>query len=72
MGEKGGDTMTSPLWRCWMAQDSKDTWAVLVPWCATSMVVFFLVRRLACSSRFRFFFHDINFPSVICFPSGLA
>jgi hypothetical protein len=72
MAEKGGDTMTSPPWRWQIAQDSKDTWAILVPWCATSMVVSCLVGRLAPASRFRFFFHDINFTSVLCFPSGFA
>jgi hypothetical protein len=72
MSEKGGDTMTSPLWRVWIALDSKDTWAVLVPWCATSMVVFCLAGRRGRSSRFRFFFHDINFTSVLCISSGFA
>jgi hypothetical protein len=72
MGEKGGDTMTSPLRRGWMAQDSKDTWAVLVPWCATSIVVYRLVVRLVRSRRFRFFFHDIHFHFALCVPSGLA
>jgi hypothetical protein len=55
-----------------MAQDSNGTWAIVVPWGATSIVVSSLVGRLGRSIRFRFFFHDINFTSVLCFPSGFA
>ena len=44
MNEKGGYTMTGLSWQWWIALDSKESWAVHVPSCATSMVVF-LSRR---------------------------
>jgi hypothetical protein len=70
MNEKGGYTMTGPSWRWLIALDSKNTWAVHVQSQATSMVVFCLVSRHGCSSRFRFILHDINFFFGLGIPSG--